>query len=60
LILLELCCNFKTYHEKNQTFQQLRQNQLTPQGLLNYKVMKPEADVILSLTHTKPEKRLSA
>ncbi|KAG7364188.1 serine/threonine protein kinase [Nitzschia inconspicua] len=57
LILLELCCNFETQHEKLHTFQQCR-NQKVPRWLENH---YPDiASTILSCTRANPNERPTA
>jgi len=59
LILMELCCNFTTGHEKTLAFERIRKARKLPEGL-DFKKYREEASIIMKMTETDPEQRPSA
>ncbi len=59
LILLELCCNFSTGHEKSDAFDEIRRNHRLPDCFDRAK-HADEAQLILAMTEREPDARPSA
>lgn len=58
LILMELCCGFKSQHQRILAFHSLKT--LRTLDLPGFEHMQEEKQVILRLTEANPKKRLSA